>query len=293
MGLFSKKRVEGYDFDKCHDTEGERLRIQSKILYNFDAPIYDDMFAGKLDLTVLDIGCNEGDSAMDRLNGRSVSTYIGVDRSQVAINNAIKKYADDSAVFLKMDIEDEKFPVQLNMALQRYGIDQVDIITISMVLLHLVDPATLLRNLYPFLKKGGTLFVKDIDDRDNRANPDPSGMFLSAYDIADYCKDSGNRMVAREIPSYMKSAGFKNIRCVRKGLSTQGMTMDERMALCETYFGFFLEDCERQVDYDEDDKSALYNLGWCHYYLPKIKEMFNIPEFTFILGFQTYLATKE
>ena len=293
MAIFNKRKVEGYDYDTCCGEEGNRLRTQARILHNFDMPVYDEIFESKVNATVLDIGCNEGDSAMDRLNGRNISEYIGIDRSIKAITAANNKYGDDCTHFYQMDVEAADFSVRLCQAMQRHNIDRVDVITISLLLLHLADPAALVRQLYPFLKPGGTIFIKDIDDRDNRAEGDGVGFFEESYAIANANKDSGNRNVGREVPMYLKEAGFKNIRCVRKGITTKGMNKEEREALFQTYYGFFIPDSLAQIEYEKQSKQSIYNYGWVSYYIPKIHDLFLMDGFNFTLGFQTYLATRE
>lgn len=294
MALFFRKLQEGYDFDKCYTYEGDRLRLQAQLLRNFDKAVFDEVFHNRHDCVVLDIGCNEGDAAMDRLNGRSVSTYIGLDRSSVAITNANRKYADDCVVhFHQYDVESPKLSIDLHSLLKMYDVEQVDVITISMVLLHLENPCELIKQLRPFLKIGGIIYIKDIDDRDNVAVPDNGGLFKDSYEIAMDNRDSGNRQIGREIPSYLQQGGFSDIRRVRCGLSSVGMTTDERLALFDTYYGFFLEDSRVQVEYEQGSAKSLRNLGWCTFYLPQMRELFKDPNFNFTLGFCTYLATKE
>ena len=297
MGLFkpiiAQKLQKGYDYDNVHDVEGNRLRVQMNITRNFDMPVLHEILDGKKDLKVLDIGCNEGDNSMDRLAGFDIACYIGVDRSAVAINNAKSKYKDDQTHFYKLDVSEPDVAVDLTGILQRNRIERVDVIMVSMVLLHLENPKKLLRTLYPFLAPGGVIFVKDIDDRDNRADPDPGHIFDRGYEIVDRCGESGNRHIGREIGGWLTDAGYQKVKCVRRGLSTLGMSNDERLALYETYFGFFMCDAEARVDKNPTDEQALADLGWCCYYLPKIKDTFVMPGFNFTLGFTTYIATKE
>lgn len=297
MGLLKAIRgentIEGYDYDNIFVQEGERLRVQMTITRNFDLPVLKEIFANRKGVTVLDVGCNEGDQSMDRLTGFDVTNYIGIDRSTVAIEKATEKYKDDITHFYRIDVSSEMFPIELTGVLQRNHIDRVDVIICSMVLLHLEDPAEVLKQLYPFLNPGGVIFVRDIDDRDNCAEPDPNHTFDRGYAIVDRCKDSGNRHTGRNIGKWLTAAGFSNVRRVRKGLSSMGMTNDEKLALYETYFGFFMPDAEARVEEEPNNEHALADLGWCHYYLPKIKDIFLMPGFTFTLGFTTYIATKE
>lgn len=291
--IFGNKLVEGYDYDECVDSERVRLKTQSQILRNFDMPILNNILANKLEVSVLDIGCNEGDNSMDRLSGYCISEYIGLDRSKIAVDEAVKKFGDDMTHFYQADVTSPKFSVDLCSILQRHHLEQVDLIIISMVLLHLEDPQELLKVLYPFLKKGGTIFIRDIDDRDNHATPDTNNFFERGYEIVDRCATSGNRHVGRLIGGWLTDAGYNKVQCVRRGLSSEGMTDAEKIALYDTYFGFFMEDALVRVETTHGTEQALADLGWCTAYLPKIKELFLVPGFVFTLGFTTWVATKE
>lgn len=291
--IFSNKLVEGYDYNDCAGTERIRLKTQSQILHNFDMPVINQIFNGKVNVSVLDIGCNEGDNSMDRLSGYCISEYIGLDRSDIAINAAINKFGDDMTHFYLADVTSPKFPVDLCSILQRHHLDKVDVIMISMVLLHLEDPKELLNKLYPFLAKGGYIFIRDIDDRDNHATPDTNNFFERGYAIVDRCSTSGNRHVGRLIGDWLKETGYSKVQCVRRGLSSSGMTDEEKMALYDTYFGFFEEDARAAVEKTHGSEQSLADLGWCAAYLPKIKDLFLVPGFVFTLGFTTWIATKE
>lgn len=291
--IFTNKFTEGYDYDDCVNTERKRLKTQSQILRNFDMPVINSLFNNKTNVSVLDIGCNEGDNSMDRLSGFCISEYIGIDRSKVAIDAAVQKYGDDMTHFYQTDVSSPKFPVDLCSILQRHGLDKVDVIMISMVLLHLEKPDELLKVLYPFLAKGGYIFIRDIDDRDNHATPDTNNFFERGYAIVDRCSTSGNRHVGRLIGDWLTSAGYSSVQCVRRGISSDGMTDDEKLALYDTYFGFFQEDALGQVEKTHGSEQSLSDLGWCVAYLPKIKDLFLMPGFVFTLGFITWVATKE
>ena len=293
MSIFAKARQTGYDYDLCATVEGARLRTQAQLLAGIDKPLYKQILSKYPGAVVLDIGCNEGDSALDRLSGLNVSEYIGIDVSDVAIKNAKKKYEDDTTHFFKLDITHPKAERDLNTILNSIGVQQVDFINISLLLLHLAEPEFVLEKLYPFLRRGGTIFVKDIDDRDNNANLDEQHLFADSYAIAMCNRDSGNRNIGREIPTWLKRYGYKNVNCVMKGLLSRGMDEKQKQALWDTYYGFFLEDSRAECAYTNGSKQSLLNLGWCSYYLPQMHEIFMMPSFEFTLGFCVYTATRE
>lgn len=294
MGLFEfpKSAVKGYNYDTCAEVEGKRLRTQAALMQNMDKPIFQKLLRDHPNATVLDIGCNEGDSAMDRLHGLGASMYIGIDVSKKAIEAANRKYGDDAAHFVQYDVTNKALPVDMYSILKQFGVEQVDVIIISLVLLHLEEPDDLLNALYPFLKRGGVLYIKDIDDRDNKASIDPQGIFEKSLAIADHNRESGNRNVGRKIPGWLKTFGYKDITCHLKGLSSRGMTKEQKQALWDTYFGFFTGDTIAECEHTNGSKQSLYDLGWCTFYLPKMYELFMEPSFEYTLGFCVYTATK-
>ena len=290
--IFNSDLITGYNYDEIEGIEGTRLRTQAKLLYNFDMPVLREIFNTKRNCVILDVGCNEGDAALERLHGFEIAQYIGIDRSSVAIERAQTKYGDDFTKFYQIDVTSAKFDIQLGGLLSREHIDKVDVILVSMVLLHLEEPDSVLRALYSYLKPGGTIFVRDIDDRDNVAEPDSGNTFKRGYKIVEECQNSGNRTVGRRIGGWLIDAGYKNVKCVRRGLTSLGMSNEEKQALFDTYFGFFTPDAEAAVASDPFNERKLANLGWCHYNIPRIHDLFFTPGFTFTLGFITYVASK-
>lgn len=294
MGLFdfTKNPIKGYNYDTCAETEGKRLRTQAALMHNMDLPIFQKILRERPGATILDIGCNEGDSAMSRIHGSGASMYIGLDISAKAIEAARKKYEDDVTHFIQYDVSSKALPVELYSILKQYGVEQVDVIIISLVLLHLEDPEDLINALFPFLKRGGAIYIKDIDDRDNKAVPDPEKMFERSTQIASHNRESGNRNVGRNVPTWLKRFGYKDITCHMKGLTSRGMTQEQRQALWDTYYGFFMDDTKAECKHTNCSKQALYDLGWCTYYLPQMYEIFMNPSFEYTLGFCVYTATK-
>lgn len=293
MAIFGKGRVIGYNYDNCAAVEGERLRKQANLLSAIDKPLYRNVLNKYHEAVVLDIGCNEGDAALDRLQGLDVSQYIGIDISAVAIEKANKKYADDTTHFFRLDITSPSANRDLYSILKQCGVEKVDVVNISMMLLHLVEPEFVLEKVYPFLRAGGTIIVKDIDDRDNIAKPDNTKIFEESYAIAMANRDSGNRNIGREIPTWLKRYGYTNINCLMQGICSRGMTDDQKQTLWDIYYGFFMEDSVAECKYTNGSKQSIYNLGWCHYNFPIMHEIFMLPTFEFTLGICVYTATKE
>ena len=56
------------------EKERERLRIQNLLLSQAEKPALEHFFKGKSELSVLDIGCNDGSTHIDRLANHHASS---------------------------------------------------------------------------------------------------------------------------------------------------------------------------------------------------------------------------
>lgn len=281
------KNHQFYDYTNSSETEINRLHTQAEILHNFEQPVFDRIISTIEKPIILDIGCNDGTASMKRLRDFDICSYTGIDISETAIENAEEKYGNENINFYCSDITDNNFSIFLSKILNN---GKADIIIISLVLLHLEKPCELLKNLKSFLKSGGRIIIKDIDDRNNKTTYDPDGIFEFAYSIINRTPFSGNRHTGKNIINWLSECGYSDIKNEADGLSTSGMTIYERQALYETYFGFFIEDCEASVKNNSYDK-AENDLLWCKENLPKIKQLIENEDFVFSLGFTIVSAT--
>lgn len=281
------KNHQFYDYTNSSEAETKRLHTQAEILHNFEQPVFNRIISTIEKPVILDIGCNDGTASMKRLSGFDTGLYIGIDISKKAIENAEKKYGRNDTKFYCKDITDDDFCDFLCNILSH---KKADIIIISLVLLHLEKPCELLKKIKAYLKTGGRIIIKDIDDRNNKTTYDPDGIFEFAYSITNRTPFSGNRHTGKNIMNWLSECGYSDIKNEADGLSTSGMTIYERQALYETYFGFFIEDCEASVKNNSYDK-AENDLLWCEENLPKIKQLIENEDFQFSLGFIIVSAT--
>lgn len=277
-----------YDYINSSEAEINRLHTQAGILHSFEQPVFERIISPMTNPVVVDIGCNDAAASMKRLEGFDIEKYIGIDISHTAIATAQNKYENTHTRFFCKDITDEDFSSFLSDVLENQN---ADIIIVSLVLLHLENPLKLLSVLSHHLKAGaGRIIVKDIDDRNNKSSADPGEIFKKAYEITYRTPYSGNRHTGRNIGNWLSKNGYKNVRIETDGLSTKDMSLSERSALYETYFGFFEEDCEASVKnkcYDNAENDLL----WCRKNLPVIRRLIETGEVEFSLGFVIYSAT--
>jgi hypothetical protein len=161
-----------------------------------------------------------------------------------------------------------------------------------MVLLHLLNPTALLTALRPLLSENGILIVRDIDDGINFAAPDPHNAFERIYKICENDEQSGNRRTGRQVFVFLSRAGYQGIRLERQGLSSAGMTREEKEVLFHMYFPFTLDNAKIMMEKYPWNKDYQKDYLWYGEHFEELKEHFLEEDFIFSLGFMTYTARK-
>lgn len=274
------------------EIEDRRLRLQNDILKGFDDDVYQRVIGGFHMPRILDVGCGVGDMLISKIGDRQISAYLGVDRSQRQIDQAKAKHSKSGYHFLVADIEDSGFGDVLTSKMKQEGIDAFDVINISMVLLHLMNPTALLEGLRPLLSDKGTIIIRDIDDGINFAAPDPHNAFERIYKICDRDEQSGNRRTGRQVFVSLKRAGYREICLERQGLSSAAMTKEEKEVLFRMYFPFTLENAKIMMEKYPWNKDFQKDFLWYAEHYEALKQEFLQEDFIFSLGFMTYTAKK-
>lgn len=275
--------------------ERNRLEKQSTFFRKFDQPIYDKAIKNKKNLVVLDIGCNDGSSIIERIGLKSeVSQIIGIDCVKGIIDEANEKYSDKDFInFYYADIEDKGFKERLDEILKEEQVEEVDLINISMVLLHLKNPMKVLKNLKKVLKKGGTLIVKDVDDGISIAYPDNNGTIDKMIKRTAEISSMGYRFTGRQIYTGLKNLEFKNIRLALTGINTCGLCVDDKETLYEFYFdGCIYDSFKSMADSFPAEKKWQMYLEEYEDAENDIEESFYDDSFFFILGVMIYVCEK-
>lgn len=291
IGSVKKERTQSGYFTSERETQ--RLELQTKLLRKFDEEIYTELFNKYQSPNILDLGCGNGDMIFDRLTDyKNEFRLIGLERDEQKVQEASSKYVSDDVAFFRIDVEKPDFSERLSDAMRQMAIKQFDIINISMLLLHLKSECSLLRKLRRVLSPNGTIIVKDIDDGINFAYPDDDGVFDRIYSICDNNETSGERKNGRQVYTNLYRAGFRQIKLLKSGFSTIGLTYEEKEAFWGMYFKFILGDIQwmkekypENIDISEE----------CEWYTDKYEEIFDAfmrDDFIFSLGFQIYTAQK-
>lgn len=265
------------------------LKNQRNLLELYDREIYDKIILNNS--SALDIGCNDGYSTIQNFACYSnLSTIIGIDKAQECINFANKNYSDNRFTFYCEDLESENFEKKLIAIKQENNITKFDLINITMVLLHLVNPFKLLRILRKHLNPNGILFIRDIDDSFNFAFPDNDKIFERLGSICSYCDVFGYRNSGKEIYSMLKNAGYSKVKIAKQGLNTAEMNTDEKETLFNIYFGYLPNAMKIMMDKNPDNLEIIGDKKWVDEIIDEALMRFLKTDFIFSLGYIIYLA---
>lgn len=288
--IFQLERAE--NLLNFYGDEGERHRLttQRKFVYDFAAESYDAFISPLQNATFLDVGCNTGEQAMMFVKGRpEITRFVGVDRETEALNRARELFPD--GYFYEGNCEADSFDELLSRIEDELDIDGFDIINLSMVLLHMKEPQILLDVLVAHLAEGGRIVILDIDDGLSVAYPDPDEYFRKAVEICAETGYSGYRKSGRQICQLLSDVDMTNVQLHRQGLSTVGMSREQRADFYELYFWFILDDLRKMHEMAPEDKIVQAELAWFEEHYKEMKSKFKKKGFYFNLGFMLYSAT--
>lgn len=275
------------------DRENRRLEIQNQMLRRFDLPVYQKVFARYQEPAILDVGSGDGRMITDRVTDCcTVYKLVGIERDRQKTEQANASYGSEHVRFYQADVEDPGFADRLADIMEEQGIEKFDVINISMLLLHLKSICSLLRKLRRILKPEGTVVIKDIDDGINFAYPDEENLFERVYRICDDNETSGTRRTGRQIYTNLFRAGLRRVCLEKQGLSTVGMTYDEKEDFFNMYFKFILGDIRWMHEKYPDSPEISEDCEWYEENYERIFDLFMEDDFIFSLGFQIYTAQK-
>lgn len=240
--------------------------------------------------SVLDIGCDNGDNIMMRLEGRKYSFLLGVDNNKSAVEEANRQYSDQNCAFIHCDVTSNSFFRDIFSQMQKCRIIGFDIIHISAVLLHLGKVEDLLNNLYMLLNPNGTVFIQDEDDGANLVYP-PSKYFDDCFYIWEHSKESGDRKMARKIPLILKTAGFSDIKLLSTTISSIDFGEKYKEDLWDLYFNPELWAADSASYFDNYEAiDLLKTVSQKH---REMKESYMQGKYFIALGVFFYIAIKH
>ena len=275
-----------------HDDKSELMRLayQRELVTKMADSTYNLVAKNYNKPVLLDIGSNDGFMTRDVSNKIDAGLTIGIEYDVESVEIANEKYSSSTVYFYQHDIEDESFETFMKSLLYEHNLEGVDILHISMVLLHLQNPFRVLKILRKYVRLGGTIIIRDIDDGYNLAYPDPNQLFDNAIKIISRIPNWGYRKSGRQIYTYLKKINCQEIKLEKLGIHTVNMTFSERDALYHTYFGAMLHDIELGLNEDQNNPQLKEDRDWVIMNKDEMEERFYQNSFFFSLGFVLFTA---
>lgn len=242
--------------------EIRRLRVQNELLSCYEAPILTQIFSEERNLSVLDIGCNDGQKTVERFSSESVSHVIGLEYNEKLAKKAQKTYGNEHFSFYPLDVEAAGFAERLHNIMNEKQIDGFDVIYLSFVLMHLSDVKGLLLDLYPFLKENGKLFIVEANDAASTLNNDEKGLLGEFLEMLKKDKYSGNRAVGATICEVLSDCGYRDICVWHDAVSAAEGEKEKKKAIFTTFFSYLSEDILLLLDAEPDNEEYR---SWSHW----------------------------
>lgn len=274
--------------------EEERLTLQNELLRSFDQDIYRDILDNKQNVSILDVGCGTVRVLSDRLKDyKGKYRILGVERDGQTIERAKQMHEGKDIVFLQADVEEPEFIDDLLDLMEEQHIDGFDIIHISMFLMYLKDIGKLFRKLKRLLNKDGIFLIKDVDDGLNFAYPDENQHFEKLFKLCSRNKSLGYRKNGRQILHFLLKAGLTDVELKKQGLSTLGMSTEDRSVLFDMYFKPIFLGSQKLAEETPEDVSIIEDAEWARNNYDVARELFLNPEFVFSLGIVIITAAMK
>ena len=276
---FGEKRASYYD--SAFSGEYKRLKIQGEALRPSDmlgVNYVREQLKDKKKVYILDVGCGYGVVGRDRFSDFPDKVIIGIDISDVVLAKARALNDDPNAYYEKLDVLSENFEDEMEMLMDKYGIEKFDIVFGAYVLQHIKDPVKALRNLRSCLSNDGYVIFRQSDEGTYVTYGDDGLVkricerYLNAPGIDD-------RFIGRKLFHYLESTGYKHVRVFGYFIDTSGMDFDERMALYKMRFSLRTMYYKKELERNPSNTEVQKELEWMVSALDKLQEVFGSPSF--------------
>jgi len=272
--------------------EIRRLRVQNELLSCYEAPILTQIFSEERNLSVLDIGCNDGQKTVERFSSESVSHVIGLEYNEKLAAKAQKTYGNEHFSFYPFDVETEGFSENLRAIMAEKQIDGFDVIYLSFVLMHLSDVKGLLLDLYPFLKENGKLFIVEANDAASTLNNDEKGLLGEFLEMLKKDKYSGNRTVGATICEVLSDCGYRDICVWHDAVSATEGEKEKKKAIFTTFFSYLSEDILLLLDAEPDNEEYRSWSLWLDLNYKTLKRLILQEKSVISMGMKILTCTK-
>lgn len=273
--------------------EIERLRVQNRLLSAYEEPILRQLFEGKRELAVLDIGCNDGRKTAECFASEAVARVVGLEYNRELAGKAQTLYGNEKFSFHHSDVESAGFAAQLKGLMAEKNIEGFDVIYLSFVLMHLTDVGRLLTALRPFLKEDGRLMIIEADDAASTLNNDPEGRLGEFLAILKEDRYSGNRGVGGRICGLLQEYGYGGITVWHDDISAGKGEQEKKRAIFTAFFSYLQEDIRLLLE--AEPENAVYGswADWMTEHYEELERLILEQDSEISMGMKILTCTKE
>lgn len=273
--------------------EIDRLCVQNRLLSDYEEPVFRELFFGKKNLTVLDVGCNDGKKTAERFSSDAVAKVIGLEYNESLARDAGRCYGGEKFSFYSLNVETPSFTERLTEIMHENGVRSFDLIYLSFVLMHLTDAKTLLSSLKPFLSAGGSIVVLEANDKATALSNDKDGLLDEFLNILKKDKYSGNREIGANVCEVLAECGYESIYVWHDSIPVKGWETEKKDAVFTIFFSYLPEDV--QLLLGEEPENAEYRSWskWLDTNYGKLKSLIIDKASEFSVGIKILTCTKE
>lgn len=278
---FGEKKASYYD--SAFSGEYKRLKLQGEAMRPSDmlgVNYVKEQLKDRETVYILDAGCGYGVVGRDRFVDFPNKVIIGIDISDPVLAKARELNSDPNAHYEKIDLLAENFDEEIEMIMDKYGIEKFDIVFGAYVLQHVKDPLKALRNLRSCLANDGYVIFRQSDEGtyitygDNGLVKKVCERYLNAPGIDD-------RFIGRKMFHYLEATGYKDVHVFGNFINTSDMDYDNRMALYKMRFSLRTMYYKKALEKDPFNVDLKNELEWMTYALDRLQEVFGNPDFWF------------
>lgn len=215
------------------DTDRFRLETQSRLFSSY-VRHHAREFCGDNVRSILDVGCGDGQLGFVLHEIYPAARLVGVDSDVKAIENAKRRVAQEGLSNIEF---------QVGSVEQSLPAGPFDLVYASAIFTHLHQPKQMIQMAYAALDPGGHFWVKDFDPDyfdDPTALQFLDGKFIAMLKLLldTVVMIGGHPYCLRDLPGWMREAGFTNIRKEREYLR-QGGSSEEGISTFAIGIGAF------------------------------------------------------
>lgn len=270
-------------YDSAIKPERRRLKRQAAYSAEHDAKSFEyaiSRMSGRKELIGLDVGCADGYVTELRFKPEyGFKKVIGIDYNQTLIDRV---NAEDHGMFHyhMMNIESRSFDDDMQDLMEEEDVDAFDVIFCALTLHHLKNPSRMLMKLRRYLRKGGALIIRGVDDGAMLAYDD-GGLVEQILDDCTRQSNSSDRYHGRKYYPWLRGVGFSDIKMNYQVDDTTQMDFDAREDFFHYYFDFRLQYTLRPLNKDPQNPQFIQDHERMVANLEKLEQLFIRPDFYF------------